>query len=343
MKRNVICVSALVLWCLLACTVLSKKIENLMTVRVVLTYMEEKESEKGVVQRVLPGDCLIFDENSFHLCRVEEGEGWDIGTRLQKEQMEVYKYDEERDEIEYFLDSPGTRFVRYASRPVTAGELVEPCSPRIGDEDYYLVVDPGNADRSLEAWETATVTEEQEGMLLVTLNGKQPFLESQAKSELDFARDSRIYSLGDIQRFFGNFPLLAGMVAVFLGTVFLCGYSLRLVRNLKKNRRQLFAHGITGIVLLGVFALLVKQIQFPSSLLPSKNILNIGYYTMEFQDIFRKLEMFSADIAHETLWIFWVNVVLSGVVFLGGTVVIFLIIVLEKKWWDKAKKYLHTL
>ena len=56
MKRNVICVSALVLWCLLACTVLSQKIEEQMTVGVVLTYLEEKELGRGVVQRVLPGD-----------------------------------------------------------------------------------------------------------------------------------------------------------------------------------------------------------------------------------------------------------------------------------------------
>lgn len=215
---------------------------------------------------------------------------------------------------------------------MAVGELVEPCSSRVGDEDCYLVVDPGNADRSLEAWETATVTEEQEGMLLVTLNGKQPFLESQAKSELDFARDSRIYSLGDIRRFFGNFPLLAGMAAVFLGTVFLCGYSLRLVRDLQKNRRRLFTHGITGIALFGVFALLVKKIQFPSSLLPSKNILDIGYYTEEFQDIFQKLEIFSADVAQETLQLLPMNMALSGVVFLGGTALILLVFFMEKKW-----------
>ena len=337
MKRNVICVSAMVLWCLLACTVLSQKIEEQMTVGVVLTYLEEKELGRGVVQRVLPGDCLISDENGFHLYRTEEGAGWDTGTRLQEEQVEVYEYDEERDEVEYFLDSSETRFVRYASRPVAVGELVEPCSPGVGDEDCYLVLDPGNADRLLEAWETATVTEKQEGMLLVTLNGKQPFLESQAKSELDFARDSRIYSLGDIRRFFGNFPLLAGMAAIFLGTVFLCGYSLRLVRDLQKNRRRFFTHGITGIALFGVFALLVKQIQFPSSLLPSKNILDIRYYTEEFQDILRKLEMFTADVAQETIRSFSMNMALAGVVFLGGTALIFLAIFLEKKWWDKVK------
>lgn len=337
MKRNVICVSALVLWCLLACTVLSQKIEKQMTVGVVLTYLEEKEIGRGVVQHVLPGDCLISDENGFHLYRAEEGAGWDTGTHLQEEQVEVYEYDKERDEVEYFLYSPDIRFVRYASRPVTVGELVEPCSPRVGDEDCYLVVDPGNADRSLEAWETATVTEEQDEVLLVTLNGKQPFLESQVKSELDFARDSRIYSLGDIRRFFGNFPLLAGMAAVFLGTVFLCGYSLWLVRDLKKNRWRLFTHGITGIALFGVFALLVKQIQFPSSLLPSKNILDIRYYTEEFQDIFRKLEMFTADVARETMRSLSMNMALAGVVFLGGTASILLVIFLEKKWWDKVK------
>src|SRR5699024_9527251 len=93
MKRNVICVFGLVLWCLLACTVLSQKIEEQMTVGVVLTYLEEKEIGRGVVQHVLPGDCLISDENGFHLYRAEEGAGWDTGIHLQEEQVEVYEYD----------------------------------------------------------------------------------------------------------------------------------------------------------------------------------------------------------------------------------------------------------
>ncbi|MBM6669122.1 hypothetical protein H6A64_15150, partial [Lacrimispora saccharolytica] len=93
---------------------------------------------------------------------------------------------------------------------------------------------------------------------------------------------------------------------------------------------RLFTHGITGIALFGMFALLVKQIQFPSSLLPSKNILDIRYYTEEFQDIFQKLEMFSADVAQETLWLLPMNMALAGVVFFGGTALILLAIFLEK-------------
>lgn len=67
MKRNVICVFSLVLWCLLGCTVLSGKVEEQMTVKMIGTELKEERLEGGVVQMTLPGDCLITDENGFHL------------------------------------------------------------------------------------------------------------------------------------------------------------------------------------------------------------------------------------------------------------------------------------
>ncbi len=337
MKRNVICIFSLVLWCLLGCTVLSEKIEEQMTVSNVAVELEETYLEGGVVQMTLPGDCLISDENGLHLYRTEKGEGWDTGNRLREIEPEMYWYDEEQNMIIYPSGYAGDRFVRYVSRPVSEGELAQTCYPRAGGEDCYLVVNPGDVDPSLETWETASVTEEREGMLLVTLNGKQPFLESQARSELGFARDTRVYSLGDIRNFFGSFPLLAGIAAVFLGTVLLWGYSLMLVKDLQKNRWRLLAHGVTGAVLFGIFTMLVERIQLPSSLLPPDNILNMEYYAEEFGVAFRELEKFSADAAQETLRAFSVNAALAGGVILGGAALILVVIFLEKRGVERVE------
>lgn len=329
MKRNVICVFSLVLWCLLGCTLLSEKMEEQMTVRSVSVKLEEEHLEGGVVQLSLPGDCLISDENGLHLYQSEKGEGWDTGNRLREIGTEMYWYDEEQNKILYPYGHQGDIFIRYVSRPVSEGELTQTCYPRAGGKDCYLVLNPGDADRSLKMWETASVVEEREGMLLLTLNGKQPFLESQARSELGFDRESRVYSLGDVRSFFGNFPLLAGIAADFLGTVFLWGYSLRLVKNLRKNRGRLLVHGIMGVALFGVFAKLVERIQLPSSLLPTENLLDMEYYVQEFRSLFRELEKFSADAAQETLRAFSVNRIIAGGVFfiviLGILFVIFLV------------------
>lgn len=248
----------------------------------------------------------------------------------------MYWYDREQDVILYPSGYVGDRFALYVSRPVSEGELTEICFPSAGEEDCYLVINPGDPDRSLEMWETASVTEEREGMLLVTLDGKQPFLAAQARSELGFAENSRVYSLGDIRNFFCSFPLLAGIAAVFLGTLLLWGYSLMLMKDLRKNKWRLLAHGITGIVFFGVFTGLVEQVQLPSSLLPSDNILNIGYYVEEFQTILRELGIFSADAAQETLRTFSVNVTLAGGVLFGGIVLVLLAIFLEKHGIERA-------
>lgn len=246
-------------------------------------------------------------------------------------ERDPYAYSVEGDSI-ILPDSMNlTSYIQYASKPVEVGELILWCRTYPEGEDCYLVLDPGEPDQSREGWETASVTEEREGALLVSLNGKQPFLESQARSELGFSGESRVYSLGDVRKFFGTFPLLAGMAALLIMTVILWAHSLRLTRNLRENRMLLTVNVILGGSMLWLFRCLADQVQLPSSLLPAENILEFGHYAEEFGAIFHELEGFAAAAANETLRALPVSLALSGAVILAGIVLILVLIVFEKR------------
>lgn len=331
MKRTVICVSALVLWCLVGCTFLAGRIEELMTVSVVMVESKETLLEEGGSWIAIPGDALVQEEDGPHLYSTRAGEGWETGLRIEETDPAMYVYEPSEDLLRLLSEFGGTKYVHYASKPVRAGELAMPTYPRAGEEDCYLILDPGTADQSLKAWETASVLEEKEGLVLVTLKGKQPFLQGQARGELGYDRESRLYSLGDVRGFFGCFPKIAGMLAAFFSAVLVWAVSLRMVKDLSKNRLWLAVHGAVGIGLCLIFRLLLDSVCLPSSLLPADNILDIAHYRKEFQVIFQALESCSADVARETLRALPVNLALSAAVLVGGTGVTAVLLAVERR------------
>ena len=328
MKRRVVCIGIFVFWGLLVCTILSIRIEELMTVQAVKAELEEEKTEDGFSRWTIPADALIRDTEGMHLFYGEEGEGWEEGTRVKE--ADPFMYSVEGNSI-LLPDELDRSYLLYASRPVKVGERIIWSRSYPEGEDCYLVIDPGEPDQSLERWETASVTEEREGVLLVSLSGKQPFYEKQARSELGFSENSKIYSLGDVRKLLETFPLLAGMTALLLMSVILWGYSLRLTRRLRKNRMLLAANALLGAILLWMFRYLSEQVQLPTSLLPAENILEFRYYAEELRQVIRGLEGFSAAAAGRTLEAFPVNLLLSGGILLAGIALISVLIFLEKK------------
>ena len=114
-------------------------------------------------------------------------------------------------------------------------------------------------------------------------------------------------------------------------TVILWVHSLRLTRNLRENRTLLAVNVILGGSMLWLFRCLADQVQLPSSLLPAENILEFGHYTEEFCAIFHELEGFAAAAASETLRALPVNLALSGAVIHAGIVLVFVLIIFEKR------------
>ena len=329
MKRKVVCVGILVFWGLVVCTILSVRIEEQMTIQAVKAEAKEEKIEPGYSRLTIPADALIQDENGTHLYFAETGDGWEEGNRVVE--RDPYRYSVEGDRIVLFDSLDLTSYIQYASKPVKVGELIMWCRTYPKGEDCYLVLDPGEPDQSLEGWGTASVTEERDGALLVSLEGKQPFLESQARSELGFSKESRVYSLGDVRKLFGTFPLLAGMAVLLIMTVILWAHSLRLTRNLRENRTLLAVNAVLGGGMLWLFRCLADQVKLPSSLLPAENILEFGHYAEEFGSIFHELEGFSAAAASETLRALPVNLALAGTVVLVGIVLIFVLIIFERR------------
>jgi hypothetical protein len=95
-----------------------------------------------------------------------------------------------------------------------------------------------------------------------------------------------------------------------------------------KYKRVLVRNFEIGVVLICIFYKIVDKIQFPSSLLPEKNIFFISYYIHEFSEIFSGLQSFTDGIAIEIRDIFIKNMIFAiGIILISfiGLVIILLL------------------
>ncbi len=116
MKKSVICFFSLVLYLLLACLLLSLKIESEMMTLVKISERENKGSSFGFKQSV-----LISDEEGKHLYEVIEGSGWDTGNIARKLPAASW-YIDSGESVQFTGNEQVYRFVYSASRPLQEGE-----------------------------------------------------------------------------------------------------------------------------------------------------------------------------------------------------------------------------
>ncbi len=85
MKRKVLYGFSLIAWVLIACTLVSFKIEEQMTAQVVTVRSSRFEPV------LLPMESLSYNETGYHLFGIAEGTGWESGLRARELGNQSYR------------------------------------------------------------------------------------------------------------------------------------------------------------------------------------------------------------------------------------------------------------
>lgn len=331
MKKKVLCVFALITWLLVFSTLFSLWSEQAMVPEVVLT---QPNSQLGSTASTLPLDCMTLDaDGNSVIFQMIEGAGWEEGNRASILDPRAYSLTPEEIEVQY---SFGT-IIRYATKTPRPGELVEPLSKRENRPDEWLVIGQEDAlvlkDGAAESYGVPAKTN---GAMLVSVDETStPFLPGEAMSRL-FEPDpfstgqKKIYSLAEMRDFTDSLRLLALAPGLALLVFVLWIYSCFLTKKARQNRTKLAINGGLSVAALLAIGLILPVVGLPSSLLPSRNIVDIGHYRGEFSEIFAALHTFVAEgnqiaaaalsQAQTALWAS-LAILLAGIV-LGAAIVV---------------------
>lgn len=296
MKKKVLCVFALITWLLLFSTLFSLWSEQAMVPEVILT---QPKSQIGSTASTLPLDCMALDaDGNSVIFQMIEGTGWEEGNRASLLEPSAYSLTPEEIEVQY---SSGT-IIRYATKTPRSGELVEPLSKRENRPDEWLVVGQEDALALKEGGaEIHGVSAKRNGAMLISVEqAPVPFLPGEAMSGLfepnPFNVGQRnIYSLTELREFTSSLGLLALAPGLALFVFVLWGYSCALTKRPKRNWKKLAVNGGLSVAALLAVGLILHGVRLPSSLLPSRNIVDVGHYCGEFSEIFAALHTFAAE------------------------------------------------
>lgn len=295
MKRKVLCVFSLILFLLIFCTFLSMKIEVEMLTQVEVKTIKASKIYFGNIE--LPISVLFKDEYQSHLYEVVEGTGWESGMRIQEIASQQYQVSEESQLVTL---SPGQdySFVLTASRQPSYGELVEIVEDTQTAPDTYLVYYPTGVpeyEAIPEGYEL--LSQGKNTLLLAVENGTFPFFEHRAKSELTeiATADMHVFSLSAVEDFLSQLPLLTAVALLLILPVMLWAASC-VFSGWEKGKGVVCLNIALIVLALCLLPQVLMQIDLPTSLLPTQNILDISFYKPTFSlifDIFLELEMAS--------------------------------------------------
>lgn len=266
---------------LLACTVLSVRIEEAMTLRVTA------KTFNVFLQPKLSASALFWDEGGSHLYCLEEEEGVSIVRELKA--GDDYSINYEENSVK--LSGTGERsIILSASRQPQVGEKAEVLQKRDQTQDRYLL-----ARKAAQTSETEPETQVQ---IRETDRGGSPFLEHEAKQSLglDAPEEWRIYSLTDTNAFVENIPKITLVLALFLLPVVLLTGSCIL-----ESKKALWCNiGLSAASFGGAMALL-SSVKLPFSWLPPDNIFRFSHYRDQMTAVLQALEQLG-DTKMQTAW-----------------------------------------
>ena len=83
MKKQALCFGSLILYILIACTIVSAWIEATMMTQVEQGPVNTKAAHEAVT-RELPPRSLFADQEGLHLYEIYDGTGWESGKRIRE-------------------------------------------------------------------------------------------------------------------------------------------------------------------------------------------------------------------------------------------------------------------
>ncbi len=314
MKRKRLCILVLVLCGLVHCTMLSVKIEALMTLKVV--SVKSTDPPGFGMDSKLPVTVLYEDAEGQCIYDIVSGTGWEYGLQAKKSEGGFYIEDDQ-----VFISSPNAKnqYVEFASGPLEDGIMIELVTQKTIEQDHFMVVD-----------------EETGQVQLISSRGKIYFIETQVRHELSIPETNRIYCLRDLQTFMKMIPLVAVLAVFMLVSIVLCIHSWRLSKKDRKGRLVMMNIGIVAVETVAFGCILLKM-DLPSSLMPAKNIFNISHYIQEFSAANRALAKLTDAAAFETLSVFRQNMIAAGVILFVGVVLCIAAVVVERRVLHKLE------
>lgn len=285
---------AMALVILVECTILSGMISREMAVQV--TVASPRHDQERAADS-LPLDAFRQEEDGTFLYLLEEGTGLLGSTQLRRVSTDILSLEGER-AFTTGLEQRGS-YVVYASRPLEDEEWAVETVPSDPAPDTYLLWAP-------EGIELDAPSASAEGGTLYLLpqeEAPQPFLEERELAALfpgEERRNCRLFSLGDVEQFARQLPLLGVVGVLALAPLACCaGLCLSLGKRGKGRAKVLWI--LLPAASLGGLFLLLGQVALPSSLMPPKNIFDLGYYHGTFQLLENDLYAFPGNSLCEEL------------------------------------------
>ena len=300
---------------LMECTLLSTAVSREMAVEVV-TDRPRYDRELGI--QSLPLDAFHQVEDSTFLYLLEEGGGLLGSTQLRRVATDILSVEGDR-AFTTGLEEQGA-YVVYASRPLEDETLaVETVSGDPAPDTYLLWAPEGVG---LDALSTSV-----EGGALYLLSqeeASQPFLEERELAALlpGKGESCRLFSLGDVEQFAHQLPLL-GAVGVLILTplVFCAGLCLSIGKRGKGKAKALWCLLLAAS--LGGLFLLLQKVALPASLMPPETIFDLGYYSETLQRLENGLSAFSdSDLRGELAALLARQKTIALAIFVGGCIVL---------------------
>lgn len=306
---------AITLAILVECTILSGMISREMAIQV--TVASPRHDQERAADS-LPLDAFRQEEDGTFLYLLEEGTGLLESTQLRRVSTDILSLEGER-AFTTGLEQRGS-YVVYASRPLEDEEWAVETVPSDPAPDTYLLWAP-------EGIELDAPSASAEGGTLYLLpqeEAPQPFLEERELATLlpGEGEHCRLFSLGDVERFAQQLPLL-GLVGVLAlaPLVFCAGLCLSIGKRGKWKAKALWCL-LLAASLAGLF-LLLGQVALPSSLMPPKNIFDLGYYHGTFQLLENDLYAFPGNsLCEELRALLARQKAIALVVFVGGCILL---------------------
>lgn len=290
MKKKALCAFLLIFWMLAACTFLSMRVEELMLPQVTVL-------EPAFGHNDLPISCVSFDETGPHLYSVYEGSGWEAGSRVAEVQRGTYRMDPEEGKV--VLNSYGSKYVQYASKPLVPGELVEVRRGNEKQPDRWLAVFPQGAP-ALDGLPEGITLEEQSAtaVLLAVESAETPYMDGRAKDMVPQLREAgAVYSFAEMQAFLDGLPQAGLVLGMLVAAVVLWVCACLMAKEARRFRTCLLMDlGLGLLLLVGVF-FAIRAVELPSSLLPREQITQFGHFIQVYNQFFNGLKSFAPPAA----------------------------------------------
>lgn len=256
---------------LLACTMLSQKIEVEMRTQVVVKKTAAFKLSADVTLPVYAS----FDGNIYELTA---GTGWTTGQTTAAVYTGKCHFDESSDTWE-LPGSAGRTLVVSASRTPQSGEAVQVIEQTFTESAEYLIVCPEGIPELAETLPGKVLRKSGTALLLRMPNAKLPFLENSVKGGLSALQtpEWRVFSMADIEQFRASLPFVYLLIPVILVPVVVC--LCFLLFSTLRTRRGLWVFLLLCAGALFFLRLLLRHIDLPSSMLPAENIFDIRFYS----------------------------------------------------------------